>query len=149
MAATSTFLNGLDGFSSSLGGVESPIAPGADGSSSTSKRSNALTAKLTSVLSSSYADPEIRDALRLLDERGVVQNDEDTRRNLKSNAQKEVIDCNARVVDDFGLVAEVCSNSLSPRRSYRVQEIDKNQILAIETRWCASHDIESDLHDDA
>ncbi|EXJ73689.1 uncharacterized protein A1O5_03451 [Cladophialophora psammophila CBS 110553] len=92
---------------SPLCGLDSPITPvsvGADGLPS-SKRSTALTAKLTSVLSVSYADYETRDALRLLDERGV-QNNEETRRNLKANAQKEVIDCNAKIVDDFGVVAQ-------------------------------------------
>lgn len=100
MAATAAFLNGID----------SPITSGgaaADGLPSTKRSTNALSTKLTSVLSSSYADYEIRDALRLLDERGV-RNDEDTRRDLKANAQKEVIDCNAMIVDDFGKVAEVC-----------------------------------------
>lgn len=98
--ATTAFFNGID----------SPITPGgaADGLSSTKRTTNALSTKLTSVLSSSYADYEIRDALRLLDARGV-QNDEDTRRDLKANAQREVIECNAMVVDDFGQVAEVCS----------------------------------------
>ncbi|OAP65439.1 hypothetical protein AYL99_01411 [Fonsecaea erecta] len=100
------FLTSLDGLTSASG-LDSPITPGgvgADGLPS-SKRSTALTAKLTSVLSASYADYETRDALRLLDERGV-HNDEETRRDLKANAQKEVIDCNAQIVDDFGVVAE-------------------------------------------
>jgi hypothetical protein len=97
------YLGGLDGFTS--GTLDSPVTPGGDGVSA--RRTNALSTKLTSVLSSSYADYEIRDALRLLDARGV-HNDEETRRNLKLNAQKEVIDCNAKIVDDFGHVAEVC-----------------------------------------
>jgi len=95
------YLSGLDGFTS--GTLDSPVTPGGDGVSA--RRTNALSTKLTSVLSSSYADYEIRDALRLLDARGV-HNDEETRRNLKLNAQKEVIDCNAKIVDDFGQVAE-------------------------------------------
>ncbi|KAK4944064.1 Golgi transport complex subunit 6 [Elasticomyces elasticus] len=99
MAAT--YFTSLDGLSSS--GLDSPSTPGADGVSS--RRVNALSTKLTSVLSSSFTDYEIRDALRLLDER-AVQNDEETRRNLKLDAQKEVIDCDARIVDDFGKVAE-------------------------------------------
>ncbi|KIV82067.1 hypothetical protein PV11_04203 [Exophiala sideris] len=99
MAAT--HFTSLDGLSSS--GLDSPSTPGADGVSS--RRVNALSTKLTSVLSSSFTDYEIRDALRLLDER-AVQNDEETRRNLKLDAQKEVIDCDARIVDDFGKVAE-------------------------------------------
>ena len=90
----------------SPGGVDTsnPLSPGIDGIAA--RKSNALGTKVTSVLSSSYADSEIRDALRLLDKRGV-QNDEETRRNLKADAQKEVIDCNAKIVDDFGAVAEV------------------------------------------
>lgn len=88
------------------GGLESPLSPDTDGLSP--KRTNALSTKLTSVLSSSYTDYEIRDALRILDQRGIT-NDEDTRRNLKAYAQKEVIDCNAKIVDDFGKVAEVGS----------------------------------------
>ncbi|KAK5049577.1 hypothetical protein LTR84_004506 [Exophiala bonariae] len=97
MAATSTFLNGID----------SPLSPdgASDGLSSGKRTTNALNNKLSSVLSSSYADPEIRHALRLLDER-QIQNDEDTRRDLKANAQMEVIKCNAMIVDDFGRVAE-------------------------------------------
>ncbi|KAK7899921.1 Golgi transport complex subunit 6 [Exophiala xenobiotica] len=95
------YLGGLDGFTS--GTLDSPVTPGGDGVSA--RRTNALSTKLTSVLSSSYAAYEIRDALRLLDARGV-HNDEETRRNLKLNAQKEVIDCNAKIVDDFGYVAE-------------------------------------------
>merc|ERR1712000_223322 len=95
------YLSGLDGFTS--GTLDSPVTPGGDGVSA--RRTNALSTKLTSVLSSSYADYEIRDALRLLDARGV-HNDEETRRNLKLNAQKEVIDRNAKIVDDFGQVAE-------------------------------------------
>lgn len=109
MATTSAFLNGID----------SPITPGGatDGLSSGKRTTNALNNKLSTVLSSSYADPEIRDALRLLDERRVP-NDEDTRRDLKANAQMEVIKCNAMIVDDFGEVAQVCllnSHSTHPR----------------------------------
>lgn len=98
MATTAGFLNGLD----------TPVTPGGtvDGLSSSKRTTNALTNKLSSVLSSSYTDPEIRDALRLLDERGL-QNDEDTRRDLKANSQRDVIKCNAMIVDDFGQVAEV------------------------------------------
>ncbi|EXJ88898.1 hypothetical protein A1O3_01962 [Capronia epimyces CBS 606.96] len=95
------YFGSLDGLTST--GPDSPTTPGTDGASS--KRTNALSTKLATVLSSSYADYEIRDALRLLDRRDV-HNDEETRRTLKSNAQKEVIDCNAKIVDDFGQVAE-------------------------------------------
>jgi hypothetical protein len=102
------FLSSLDGFpstgtSTSPNVFDSPVTSESDGGPS--KRTTALlNTKLSSVLSSSYADHETRDALRLLDARGV-RNDEDTRRHLKASAQKEVIDCDARIVADFGQVA--------------------------------------------
>ncbi|KAA8566106.1 hypothetical protein EYC84_008710 [Monilinia fructicola] len=54
-------------------------------------RTNPLSSKVTSVLSASYADSDIRDALSLLDKRGV-QNTPETRRQLR--------------LDNFGHVAE-------------------------------------------
>lgn len=78
------------------------VTPGAP-----SRGSNALSARITSVLSASYADFEIRDALETLDARGV-QNTAETRRQLRLDVQKEVIQCNGEVVKDFGQVAEVC-----------------------------------------
>ena len=70
-----------------------------------SRRGNALANKVTSVLSSSYADSEIREALRLFDIRHT-SNDEYAI-DLRYEAQKEVIDANARIVDDFAKVAKV------------------------------------------
>lgn len=70
------------------------------------QRSNALSNRLTSVLSASYADSDIRDALETLDRRGV-HNTADTRRQLRLDVQKEVIDCNGEIVKDFGKVADV------------------------------------------
>jgi conserved oligomeric Golgi complex subunit 6 len=96
-----------DGFNSSE--FSQPLSPSVDLSSS--KRVNALTAKLANVLSSSYADSEIREALRLLDLQRR-RNDEAFRRNLKFESQKEVIDANAHIVKDFGKVAEVSKNTL-------------------------------------
>ncbi|KAK5957699.1 Golgi transport complex subunit 6 [Knufia fluminis] len=72
---------------------------------SSARRGNALSNKLTSVLSSSYADSEIRDALRLYDSR-YGQDEADTNHDLKYQAQKEVIEANARIVDDFSKVAK-------------------------------------------
>jgi hypothetical protein len=69
-------------------------------------RSNPLSSKVTSVLSASYADSDIRDALALLDKRGLDNNAE-TRRQLRSDVQKEVIDSNGDIIKEFGLVAEV------------------------------------------
>ena len=70
----------------------------------------ALNAKISSVLSTSFADLEVRDAFQTLDERNV-QNSQETRRNLRSDVQKEIIDCNSEIVDDFGQVAEVGAHS--------------------------------------
>lgn len=72
----------------------------------TAQRSNALSSRITSVLSTSYADLEIRDALKILDARGI-ENTQDVRRNLRLDVQKEVIQCNGEIVQDFGQVAEV------------------------------------------
>ena len=74
--------------------------------SSTPQKSNAISNKLSSILSASYADSEIRDALHTLDEKGI-RNTADTRRKLRLDAQKEVIQRNGAVVQEFGHVAEV------------------------------------------
>ena len=76
------------------------------GSASSSAKASAISGKITTLLSSSFADADIRDALAILDARGVKNNAE-TRRNLRQDAQKEIIDCNAEIVADFGTVAEV------------------------------------------
>jgi conserved oligomeric Golgi complex subunit 6 len=68
-----------------------------------------LTSKVTSVLSTTHSDTEFRDALALLDERGI-QNDAETRRRVRLDLQKEVIDSNGEVIAEFGRVAEVGSN---------------------------------------
>ena len=73
-------------------------------------RSNPLSAKVASVLSASYADSDIRDALSLLDKRGL-ENTSETRRQLRLDVQKEVIESNGDIVREFGLVAEVGSTS--------------------------------------
>ena len=66
-----------------------------------------LASKVTSVLSTSYSDTEFRDALALLDQRGI-KNDAETRRRIRLDLQKEVIDSNGEVIAEFGRVAEVC-----------------------------------------
>jgi conserved oligomeric Golgi complex subunit 6 len=88
--------------------LDSPLESPSDGLPASKRTNTALTTKLTAVLSTSYADHEIRDTLRLLDARtsdGAPQNGDSLRRNLKANAEREVIDINARIVDDFGAVA--------------------------------------------
>ncbi|TLS30397.1 hypothetical protein PpBr36_03098 [Pyricularia pennisetigena] len=66
---------------------------------------NTLSSKVTSVLSTSYADSEFRDALSLLDGRGI-QNTAEARRNLRLDLQREVIESNGEIIDEFGRVAE-------------------------------------------
>ena len=84
-------------------GVLSPSTPS---HSTNAKGTNALTSKVTAVLSTSYSDTEFRDALSLLDERGI-KNDGKTRRQIRLDLQKEVIDSNGEVITEFGHVAEV------------------------------------------
>lgn len=74
--------------------------------SSGSLRSTTLANKVTSILSASYADSELRDALWIVDQRKVLDTSE-TRRNLRLEIQKEVIECNGGIVKDFGKVKEV------------------------------------------
>jgi hypothetical protein len=82
------------------------LSPATPSVGQTSRGTNALSSRITSVLSASYADLEIRDALEALDSRGI-QNSTETRRQLRLDVQKEVIQCNGEIVKDFGAVAEV------------------------------------------
>ncbi|PGH00311.1 hypothetical protein AJ79_08242 [Helicocarpus griseus UAMH5409] len=83
------------------GAAQSPLSP----TGAAIPRSTALSNKLNSVLSASYADTDIRDALGLLDDRGI-KNTPETRRQLRLDVQKEVIESNGKIVQDFGKVAE-------------------------------------------
>lgn len=82
---------------------DGPIAPPTP---SSLRATNPLSSKVTSVLSTSYADSDFRDALLLLDERGVA-NTAETRRKLRLDLQKELIDSNGEIITEFGKVAEV------------------------------------------
>lgn len=82
-------------------GLISPTSP-----TGTQTRSNPLATKVTSVLSASYADSDIRHALTLLDNQGV-ENNAETRRQLRLDVQKEVIESNGDIIKEFGHVAEV------------------------------------------
>ncbi|KAI1462983.1 oligomeric Golgi complex subunit 6 [Daldinia caldariorum] len=93
-------------------GLNSPRLPGHDGlplspasASFPGRSSNPLSSKVTSVLSTSYADAEFRESLALLDERGI-SNTAETRRQLRLDVQKEVIDSNGKIITEFGRVAE-------------------------------------------
>lgn len=70
------------------------------------KRGTALSNKLTNVLSSTYADGETRDALQLFDARYGNDWTKDEF-DLRYEAQKEAIEANARIIDDFSKVAKV------------------------------------------
>ena len=105
----SAYISSLDGLGNDA--IDSPLS--ASGESFASRKANALSTKLATVLSSSYADSEIREALRLLDLRHT-NNAEDTKYNLKQNVQREVIDANGLIVEDFGQVAEVSAQMSSP-----------------------------------
>ena len=83
---------------------------------STPQKANALSNKISGVLSASYADSEIRDALQRLDDR-EIRNTAETRRGLRLNVQKEVIQRNGDIVKDFGRVAEVRLASPPHRRA--------------------------------
>jgi hypothetical protein len=83
------------------------VSPATPVTGTASRGANVLSSRITSVLSASYADLEIRDALETLDTRGVC-NTAETRRQIRLDVQKEVIQCNGEIVKDFGRVAEVC-----------------------------------------
>ncbi|EER23375.1 Conserved oligomeric complex COG6 family protein [Coccidioides posadasii C735 delta SOWgp] len=91
--------------SPSLDGM--PSSPHMANTGSTPKPT-ALFNRLNAVLSTSYTDPDIRDSLETLDKRGL-QNTAETRRTLRLDIQKEVIDSNGSIIQDFGKVAEQLS----------------------------------------
>ncbi|KAI6088224.1 oligomeric Golgi complex subunit 6 [Hypoxylon rubiginosum] len=82
-----------------------PLSPTGSPVPGSTGRSNPLSSKVTSVLSTSYADAEFRESLALLDERGI-SNSAETRRQLRLDVQKEVIDSNGKIISEFGRVAE-------------------------------------------
>ncbi|KAF3763737.1 hypothetical protein M406DRAFT_100003 [Cryphonectria parasitica EP155] len=67
--------------------------------------SNPFSSKVTTVLATSYADSEFRDALSLLDGRGIA-NSAATRRQLRLHLQKEVIESNGDIIAEFGKVSD-------------------------------------------
>ncbi|KAI1759265.1 oligomeric Golgi complex subunit 6 [Hypoxylon sp. FL1150] len=82
-----------------------PLSPTGSPVPGSTARSHPLSSKVTSVLSTSYADAEFRESLALLDERGI-SNSAETRRQLRLDVQKEVIDSNGKIIIEFGRVAE-------------------------------------------
>jgi len=77
------------------------ISAGSDGQI---PRLSTLTTKITTILSSSLANIEIRDSLEALDSRRI-QNTSSTRRNLRLDLQAEAIKSNSEIIRDFGNVA--------------------------------------------
>ena len=76
------------------------------------QRYSALSSRITGILSGSYADLEIRDALETLDSRGF-ENTAEARRQLVANLQNEVISSNGEIIQDFGEVAKVTKGLLA------------------------------------
>lgn len=96
MAGVDTFSGDLsESLDSSLGLSPAP------------QRSNVLTHRLTNVLSASYADSDIRDVLRALDQERI-KNTAETRRTVRLDVQKGVIERNGAIIKDFSPVVEVC-----------------------------------------
>lgn len=69
------------------------------------KGPNPFSSKVTTVLATSYADSEFRGALSLIDDRGLT-NSAATRRQVRLQLQKEVIDSNGNIIVEFGRVAD-------------------------------------------
>lgn len=91
------------GLPGALGGPSNPPTP----TSISSLRSfTPFSSKVTTVLATSYADSEFRDALSLIDDRSVT-NTSATRRQLRLNLQKEVIESNGDIITEFGKVSDV------------------------------------------
>lgn len=71
-----------------------------------SRTQHPLASRITSILSTSYADSDIKDALDLLDKQGL-KNTAAVRRQLGFNVQKEVLVSNGEIIHEFGHVARV------------------------------------------
>ncbi|ODV89813.1 hypothetical protein CANCADRAFT_4440 [Tortispora caseinolytica NRRL Y-17796] len=64
-----------------------------------------VAAATSRVLATSYTDLELRKALKILSTR-ISANDADTRRNLRANAEQEILDINGKALREFEIVAE-------------------------------------------
>ncbi|KAK5653584.1 hypothetical protein OQA88_8846 [Cercophora sp. LCS_1] len=121
------------------------LSPTSPQSPSFTKSANPLSSKVTTVLSSSYADTEFRESLTLLDERGVHSTPE-TRRQLRLDLQKEVIDSNGEIINEFAKVAQQLSRigATIGKLNESYQEI-KSQITAAQEATSATLDEASQL----
>ncbi|KAI1338079.1 oligomeric Golgi complex subunit 6 [Xylariaceae sp. FL0016] len=85
---------------------QGPLSPPTPSTASLGGRSsNPLSSKVATVLSTSYADSDFRESLGVLDQRNV-SSDAETRRKLRLDVQKEVIESNGGIIAEFGRVAE-------------------------------------------
>ena len=81
------------------------------GSDANVLKASAPSVRITSVLSASYADSDVREALQTLD-RQNLRNTPETRRRFRLDIQKELIQRNGMIIQDFGHVAEVRAHPL-------------------------------------
>ncbi|KAG6017068.1 hypothetical protein E4U43_002372 [Claviceps pusilla] len=84
--------------------VERP-EDGENNSSVPYKNLNSLPSKLVSVLSMPFSDSEFRETLSLFDQRNL-SNDAKNRRQIRLSLQRDVMNSNGLVIDQFGRVAE-------------------------------------------
>ncbi|KAI1164983.1 oligomeric complex COG6 [Nemania serpens] len=121
----------------------SPLSPGIPLSPGHPNRTtNPISSKITSVLSTSYADSEFREALALLDERGI-SNSAETRRQLRLDVQKEVIDSNGQIISEFGRVADQLR-----RIGATVDRLNKSY-QEMKSHVTASHEATKDMIEEA
>lgn len=74
--------------------------------------------RLVAVLAAPFSDSDIRDALIILDKH-FVENSAESRRQLRSSVQADVIASNAQIIRDFSLISKVIlMSSLSVIRSH-------------------------------
>ncbi|EDN92094.1 hypothetical protein SS1G_07956 [Sclerotinia sclerotiorum 1980 UF-70] len=111
---TTDYFTRKQSYSGFSDGADSPGSPLAS-------RTNPLSSKVTSVLSASYADSDIRDALSLLDKRGI-QNTAETRRQLRLDVHREVIESNGDIIREFGHVAEEASELMKQQEQMQAKQ---------------------------
>ncbi|KAH9890885.1 oligomeric Golgi complex subunit 6 [Xylariomycetidae sp. FL2044] len=119
-------------------GPLSPPTPGLTGARGT----NPLSSKVTAVLSTSYADAEFRESLALLDGR-EISNSAETRRQLRLDVQKEVIESNGEIITEFGRVAEQLR-----RIGATIDKLNKSY-LEMKSHVTAAHDATSNTLQEA
>lgn len=94
-------------------------------SSTWNKSGNPLATRVSSILSTSYSDADFRGTLTVIDGRGI-KNDGNARRRLRLHLQREVIEKNGKVLDEFGLVSEVIIFSMENHGHFTDQGSNSN-----------------------